>query len=444
MALIRTIRTDSMEAPRQIRELREPLRLEQILAHDPPELRTVRQIVEDVRTRGDEAVAQATERADGVTLRPDQFRVEGQELIAARDRLTPALRNAVRTSIANVRRFQKHTLVRTREALVANGTMLQSRYRPLSRVGVCVPGAVAPLLSSAIHCVVPAQVAGVRQIVLIAPPRHEGNVHPSILGVAAELGLTEVYRISGAQAVAALAFGTKTIPRVDKVVGPGSVYTQLAKKLLFGVIDIDMFAGPSEVVIIADSSANAAHVAADLLSQAEHDPGAAMLLTPDESLSDRVAKELGIQLRRLKRRDAAERCLREYGALIVVRNIDEAIELTNEFAPEHLEIQAEDAQIIADRIDSAGAIFLGAHSPEATGDYTAGPSHVLPTGGSARFFSGLSCNDFLRRTSILRYTAAALERDADAIVALAEAEGLDAHARSVRVRRGTSSETSLP
>jgi len=436
MSPIRIIHTNAPNASEQIRRLRAPLRLEQILVRDPPELQTVRRILDDVRQRGDAAVAEITERVDGVRLPPERFRIDPDEIAAARERLEPALRRAVRTAIDNVRRFQEHILTRTREPLAEDGIMLQSRCTPLKRIGVCVPGAAAPLPSTAIHCAVPAQVAGVEQIVLVAPPRHQGTIHPTILAVAGELGLDEVYRIGGAQAVAALAFGTETIPRVDKIVGPGSVYTQLAKKLLFGLIDIDMFAGPSEVLIIADASAEPAYLAADLLSQAEHDPGAAVLLTPDADLAERVRRELNAQLERLPRREQAAGSLARYGALIVVRDLHEAVELANDFAPEHLEIHTHDAQALAERIDAAGAIFLGPHSPEASGDYTAGPSHVLPTGGSARFFSGLSCNDFLRRTSIIRYTSEALNRQADDIVTLAEAEGLYAHAASVQVRRG--------
>jgi len=433
MGEIRTIRMDDPSARKQLAELRRPLLLEQLL-QDSPELRGVQQIIDDVRQWGDQAVADATRRVDGVELRPDGFRVPVAEIEAAGKGLDPTLRAAIRRSIQQVREFQEHILTRTREALVRGGCSLQARLLPVRRVGVCVPGASAPLPSSAIHCVVPAQVAGVKEVAIVAPPRHKGSVHPTILGVAAELGVTEVYRVGGPQAVAALAIGTAAIPRVDKIVGPGSVYTQLAKRLCYGLVDIEMFAGPSEVVVIADDSAEPAHVAADLLAQAEHDPGAAILLTPSEGLLEAVRMELERQLPTLSRGEGASRALERFGALVRVRDLDEAAAITNELAPEHVEIETRNADALVDRVTNAGAIFVGLHGTEAAGDYVAGPSHVLPTGGSARFWSGLSCNDFLRRTSIIRYDEAAMQADGPAIIALAEAEGLTAHANSVRVR----------
>ncbi len=285
-----------------------------------------------------------------------------------------------------------------------------------------------------VYRVVPAQVAGVAESVMVAPPRYERSIHPVTLAVAAELGVTEVYRVGGAQAVAALALGTQTIRRVDMIVGPGSVYVQLAKRLLYGVAGIDMFAGPSEVVVIADDSANPAWVATDLLAQAEHDPGCAILVTADEGLAGKVEAELEKQLPTLSTYEGAKRSLETLSAVLIVADLDAAVEVTNEIAPEHLHIQTRDAQAVADRIDSAGAIFVGHYAPESSGDYVAGPSHVLPTGGSARFFSGLCCNDFLRRTSMISYTHAAIRKAAPAIATLAEAEGLAAHARSATTR----------
>jgi len=431
--MIRTIRMEDPTARRQLADLRKPLLLEALL-QDSPELESVRDIIEDVQARGDLAVVEATRRLDGVELDPAAFRVPPDELDAARQALDPRLREAVRRSIQQVRDFQRHILRESAEPLRRDGCTLHARLRPLRRVGVCVPGAAAPLPSSAIHCVVPAQVAGVREIVIVAPPRHKGTIHPTIAGVAAELGVTEVYRVGGPQAVAALAIGTKAIPRADKVVGPGSIYTQLAKRLCYGMVDIDMFAGPSEVVVIADDTANPVHVAADLLAQAEHDPGAAILLTTSESLLGRVRQEVQRQLDGLPRRDGTARALERYSALILVRNLDEAVELTNDLAPEHVQIETRNAADLADRVENAGAIFVGGSATEAAGDYVAGPSHVLPTGGGARFWSGLSSNDFLRRTSIIQYDEGGLAPDAEAIIAIAEAEGLTAHANSVRVR----------
>ena len=433
MLNIRNVRTSDPDARAQLGELRRPLLLEQLL-QDSPEVAAVRHILDDVRRRGDHAVAEATQRVDGVALEPSTFRIPVAEIEAAGKGLSPDLRAAVRKSIEQVRQFQQHILSTTRDPLRRDGCSLQARLLPLRRIGVCVPGAAAPLPSSAIHCVVPAQVAGVEEIAIVAPPRHMGTVHPTILGVAAELGVHEVYRIGGPQAVAALAIGTASVPRADKVVGPGSVYTQLAKRLCYGMTDIEMFAGPSEVVVVADETAVAAHVAADLLAQAEHDPGAAILLTPSEKLLNEVRRELGTQLAALSRREGTTRALERYGALVLVRDLDEAITLANELAPEHVQIETLEADALAERVVHAGAIFVGGHGTEAAGDYVAGPSHVLPTGGSARFWGGLSCNDFLRRTSIIRYEAKGLAADADAIIALAEAEGLTAHANSVRVR----------
>lgn len=430
--MIRTIRTDQPDARNQLADLRKPLLLEQLLK-DSLELQTVRQIVDDVRYRGDAAVTDITQRVDNVHLEPGEFRVSQDEIKAAQRKLDPALRKAIRKAISQVRKFQKHILTKTRNPLMRGGCSLQARLLPLKRVGICVPGAAAPLPSSAIHCAVPAQVAGVNEIAIVAPPRHNGSIHPTILGVAGELGITEVYRVGGPQAVAALAIGTQSIPRVDKIVGPGGTYVQLAKRLCYGLTDIEMFAGVSEVVILADEHANPAYIAADLLAQAEH-PGAAILLTPSDVLLASVTRELEKQLAALPRHQEAGQALERWGALVRVRDMNEALDLANELAPEHVEIETENADAIVEKILNAGAIFVGSLGTEAAGDYVAGPSHVLPTGGGGRFWSGLSCNDFLRRTSILRYEAESLKDDADAIIALAEAEGLTAHANSVRVR----------
>jgi len=436
VTLIDTLDANNPAGREVLKRLRATLTLTDKLVGRSPELESVQHIIDSVRKDGDRAVADLTERFDHVRLTPDQFRIGHEELARAHQQLDPSLRKAVQTAIANVRAFQEHILQRTGKALHVDGAGLRARYRPVRRAAVCVPGASAPLPSTAIHTIVPAQVAGVPEIVMMSPPRCEGSIHPVTLAVAAELGLSEVYRLGGAQAVAALALGTQTIRPVQMIVGPGNVYTQLAKKQLFGLINVDSFAGPSEVVIIADASAKPDSVAADMLAQAEHDPGSAILLTPDRSLAERVEQCLQQQLASLARREQTARCLKQYSAIVLVGDMNQAVELAEEFAPEHLEIETADAEVLADRIDSAGAIFIGHHSPEALGDYVAGPSHVLPTGGSAKFFSGLSCVDFLRRTSLIRYTPRALRRDAAAVIALAEAEGLDAHANSVRIRIG--------
>jgi len=429
--LIDAARTDAAAA---LREIRQPLLLDRLLLDLPPEAQVVQQIIADVRARGDQAVSEITARVAHARVPPQAVRVPPERIAQARDQAPPELLAAARKAIAAVRRFQEHLLTQAEQPLVLDGCTLSVRSRPIRRVGVCVPGGSAPLLSSAIHGAVPAQVAGVKEIAIVAPPRHDNDIHPYILAVAGELGIAEVYRMGGAQAIAALAIGTDLVPRVDKIVGPGNVYGQLAKRFLFGLIDIDMFAGPSEVLIIADDSADPACVAMDLLAQAEHDPGCAVLLTDSQKLIDAVLHALDDHLAALPRPDGARRCLEQYGAIVRVNNLDQAVALADDFAPAHLEIATRDPRTLADRIDSAGAIFLGHYTPESAGDYVAGPSHVLPTGGTARFWSGVSALGFLRRTSLIEYTAAGLARDAEAIDTLATAEYLDAHARSATLR----------
>lgn len=431
MPILDTSRTDVAE---ELRLLRRPLLLNRLVIDDPPEAQAVREIIAQVRDRGDDAVSEITSRVDHARVSPDDVRVPEEVIARAANELDPALKAAVRKAIDAVRTFQESLLSPPPAPMKVDGRTLRMRLRPVRRVAVCVPGAAAPLPSSAIHGAVPARVAGVEDIVLVAPPRHEGEVHPTILGVAAELGIHEVYRMGGAQAIAALAMGTQRVGRVDKIVGPGSVYVQLAKRYLYGVVDIDMFAGPSEVLILADHTADAEHVAMDLLAQAEHDPGCSILMTNNARLAASVALALERLIPTLRTGEAAQKWLETYGALVLVRNWDEAVLLANEIAPEHLEVATENPEDLADRIDSAGAIFLGHHSPEAAGDYVAGPSHVLPTGGTPRFWSGVSVHSFLRRSSLIHYTAEGLARDAEAIETLALAEGLEAHARSVAMR----------
>ena len=434
MPAIRQIDAARSDAAAELREIRRPLLLDRLILDVPPEAQIVQQIIADVRHRGDAAVSEITKRVDQADVPPDAVRVPAERIEQARKEAPRDLLQAARKAIDAVRRFQEHILDLADRPLVGDGRTLSIRSRAVRRVGVCVPGGSAPLLSSAIHGAVPAQVAGVKEIVIVAPPRHHNDVHPVILAVAAELGITEVYRMGGAQAIAALALGTERVPRVDKIVGPGNVYGQLAKRSLYGVIDIDMFAGPSEVLIIADASANPVYLAADMLAQAEHDPGCAVLLTDRQELIDAVLKELDKQLAALPRPDGARRCLDKFGAIVRVRDMDQAVALADDFAPEHLEIATAQPRVLADRIDSAGAIFLGHYTPESAGDYTAGPSHVLPTGGTARFWSGVSALGFLRRTSLIEYTPEGLARDAAAIDTLATAEYLDAHARSATIR----------
>jgi len=415
-------------------ELRKPDQ-RQATAGETSELaRVVRDVIGQVESRSDEALIELTARFDNVRLTPQTLRISPDELTAARDSLDADLRGAIELAIENVRRFQEHILVREPDPLRYEGITLRSRVEPLRRVGVCVPSGTAPLPSTAIMTVVPAQVAGVAQIALVSPPRHNGSIHPTILATASLLGVREVYRVGGAQAVAALALGTKTIPAVDKIVGPGHPSTQLAKKFLFGRVGIDSFAGPSEVLIIADDSANAEWVAADMLAQAEHDNGQAVLVTTHAPLVERVQQALDRLSRGLADPQSVRRGLTDYCAVVLARDLDEAAQLANGYAPEHLHVETRRPEELAEKLHTAGAIFLGHHCPEATGDYVAGPSHVLPTGGTARFFSALWANDFLRHTSIIHYDADALRRHSQAIIALAQAERLDAHALSVQVR----------
>ena len=435
MPKIRVIQAAETDAVAELRALRRPLLLDHLILDEPPETRTVRDIIMDVGQRGDEAVAEITARVDRADVPPDAVRVPAERIAEARDQLPLNLRAAIRQSIAAVRRFQESLLMSGPIPPVeTDGLTLSLRQRPVKRVGVCVPGAAAPLLSSVVHCAVPAQVAGVAEIAVVAPPRHEGDVHPAILGVCGELGIDEVYRMGGAQAIAALALGTQRVGKVDKIVGPGGIYVQLAKRFLYGIMDIDMFAATTEVLIIADASARPDFVAADMLAQAEHNPGCSILIIDQPDMVDKVLAELDRQLADLSTGEDAARWLAEVGAIVVTRDMEEAVAIANDVAPEHLQIEAANPRELADRIDAAGAIFLGHYSPESAGDYVAGPSHTLPTGGSARFWSGLSSLSFLRASSMIEYTKAGLARDANAIDLIGRAEYLEAHAKSATIR----------
>jgi len=395
----------------------------------------VRRICTDVRERGDAAVIEYAEKLDGVTLTPDTMWVPPAAIEAAYAACPANVRRAMERAAENIRAFQAHILHRERDALHRAGMRLRQRLLPLKRVGVCVPARAAPLPSSLLMCAVPARVAGVSEIVVVSPPAADGEVRPEVLAAARVAGVTRVLRLGGAYAVAALAYGTDTVPRVDKVVGPGNIFVSLAKREVFGDVDIDMLAGPSEVLIIADDAAVPAAVAADLLAQAEHNPGAAVLVTTSEATAAAVIDEIDRQLPLLERRDAAAEGLERFGLAVVVRDLDEAVALANEMAPEHLEVHVSEPDALVPRLTNAGAVFVGASTPTAAGDYLAGPSHVLPTGGTARFAAGLSANAFLRASSVIEMDEAGLAEAADDIIALARCEGLEAHARSVAIRR---------
>jgi len=389
-------------------------------------------ILDDVSKRGDEAVAEYTEKFDGVKLTPEQFRISEAELNDAHKAIDKKLLKSIRQAIKNVKEYQSKIFVGKNKSFKSTGI----KYTPIKRVGICVPGASAPLPSTVIMTAVPAQVAGVKEIVVVSPPRYNGSIHPVILATCQELKIKEVYRIGGAQAVMALAGSTKTIRNVDKIVGPGNTWVQMAKKRVLGLVGIDSIAGPSEVLIIANNKANPAWVAADMLSQAEHNPGSAVLCTESEKLALEVLTELKQQAEKLGRAKETIDCLLKFSAIVVCKNMADVIFYGNLFATEHLQIQCgKQSKKIAGKIKNAGAIFIGDYSPVAVGDYWAGPSHTLPTGTSARFFSALSANDFVKATSIIEYDKKKLAESAEDIIRLAEAEGLDAHARSVRIRQ---------
>jgi histidinol dehydrogenase len=404
------------------------------VALDAELMKLVAAIVDDVRARGDRALLDYAARFDKVELQLAELRISEKQLrryaASVDERVVQALREAIR----NVRAFHQRQLEESWTVSAAHGVELGQRITPLELVGLYVPGGTAAYPSSVVMNVVPAQVAGVARIVVTTPPRSLSE-SPAVAAALLELNVTEVYAVGGAQAIAALAFGTETVPRVDKITGPGNKYVAAAKKLVFGVVGIDAIAGPSEVVIVADETARPEFIAADLLAQAEHgEDASAILITTSETLAARVAEEVERQLPTLPRRQIAATSLREYGAIVLVERLANAGEIVNELAPEHLEIVTRDDEAVAATIKHAGAIFFGTYTPEAVGDYLAGPNHVLPTGRTARFSSALGVYDFVKRTSLLRYSEAAFRAVAESVAVLAEAEGLGGHARSALIR----------
>lgn len=394
----------------------------------------VRTILADVRRRGDRALAAATLRFDGV-------RVASRDLVVGRERMRAACRElpaadlrALRLAAGRIRAFHRRQRERSFRFRDATGVLLGQEVRPVDRAGLYVPGGRAFYPSSVLMNAIPARVAGVREVVAVSPP-HEGGEPASLLAACWVAGVDRLFRVGGAQAVAALAWGTESVPRVDKIVGPGNAWVATAKRLVSGTVSIDMIAGPSEVLVIADDSARADLVAADLLAQAEHDPQAsAICVTTSARLAAAVARAVDEQLATLPRAAIARRSIRDHGAILVVRGLDEAIELANELAPEHLELAVRDARKLVSRIRHAGAIFVGTATPEAFGDYLAGPNHVLPTGGTARFSSPLGVHDFVKRTSVIEATPRALARLAPPLLRMAAMEGLSAHAAAVSRR----------
>jgi histidinol dehydrogenase len=399
---------------------------------DPETREVVRRILEDVHARGDEAVGEYTSRFDGVDLPASEWELDAAGWQGALARIAPALRSALTRAVDRVRGYHEHQREPGFHLAEPDGSVVGMKVTPLDRVGLYVPGGKASYPSSVVMNAVPALVAGVQEIVAVVPP---GGVTDAVLAACALSGVTRIFRIGGAQAVAALAYGTATVPRVDKIVGPGNRWVAEAKRQVVGQVGIDMIAGPTELLIIADGTARPARVAADLIAQAEHDEDAvSWCVTTDPALAEALPEALEAALARAPRGAIARAALERNGLVVLVPSIREAIEVANRRAPEHLEIVTEGPERVASSIRHAGAIFLGDDTPEPVGDYLAGPSHVLPTGGTARYASPLGVYDFVKRTSVIRYTRARLAEDAESIIALAEAEGLYGHAEAVRVR----------
>jgi len=404
--------------------------------------RVVVQIIRDVRDKGDEALLSYTMAFDKASLTPSKLMVSQEEMIQAHKKMNKDLLKVIQSAIKNIGDFHKSNLTKSWLNWDAHGIVLGQRAIPLQRVGVYVPGGRAAYPSSLLMGVVPAQVAGVEEIYIVSPCNMNGEVNPIILATAFELGVTKVFRVGGSQAIAALAYGTETIPQVDKIVGPGNIYVATAKKLVYGQCGLDMIAGPSEVVILADDTAQPEFVAADLLAQAEHDPlASALLLTPAEKVAQAVQKAVAEQLKGLKRTEIIVSALQNYGGIMLVANMRDGVDLINRLAPEHLGLHVSNAWELLGAIRNAGAIFLGDYSPETVGDYWAGPNHILPTNGSARFFSPLRAEDFFKVSSIIFYSQEALQKDGERIVQFAAAEGLDAHANALLKRMNKNGKT---
>ena len=394
----------------------------------------VAEIIKDVERRGDRAVIELTEQLENVELTPQTLRVSAADIGAAHAAADSEFMGLIKRVIANIREYQQSILHKAPPALKRGGRTLGVRYTPIDRVGVYVPGGRALYPSTVLMTVVPAQVAGVGEIAMLSPPTSNGDIHPMVLALAGELGVDEVYRASGTPGVAALAIGTESIPAVQKIAGPGNAFIAEAKKQLFGRVGIDSIAGPSEVLIVADQAANARWIAADMLAQAEHDPGSAVLVTPSPKLAQDVKLAIEMQIVTLGRLEGLRAALREYSAIIVVNDLASACDVANDFATEHLQIVTEDDDAALEMIRHAGAIFTGPYTPVPLGDYYAGPSHVLPTGGTAKFFGPLSCNDFLKSSSVLCYDAHSFAADAEDVSSFATREGLTAHARAIDIR----------
>lgn len=396
---------------------------------------TVAEIIKNVKDNGDKALFSYTEKFDHFTITPSNIRVTEEEIEKAYQDIEPEALAVIRKAKKNIEAFHSKQKQNSWFDADKAGIILGQKVTALDKVGVYVPGGKAAYPSTVLMDVIPAKVAGVNRIVVVTPPDRDGNIYSGTLVAAKEAGVTEIYKVGGAQAIAALAFGTESLPKVDKIVGPGNIYVALAKKAVYGHVSIDSIAGPSEILVLADDTANPRYVAADLLSQAEHDElASSILVTTSKELAEKVSKEVDILLGKLSRKDITQKSLDNYGYILIAKDMDEAIEVTNEIATEHLEIMTKDPFMIMTRIKNAGAIFIGDYSSEPLGDYMAGPNHTLPTNGTAKFFSPLSVDDFTKKSSIISYSKEALEEIHKDIEIFAKSEGFTAHANSIAVR----------
>ena len=400
-----------------------------------PVITVVQDVIDNIRENGDAALLGYTERFDGVKLTSDQLRVSEKEIEEGIAQVDPELLTVMKKAAANIRRFHEEQKEHGFMMDAGKGAKIGVRVRPISIAGVYVPGGTAPLPSTVLMDVIPASVAGVERIVFATPPRKDGTIAPVILAAATIAGATEIYRMGGAQAIAAMAYGTESVPRVDKICGPGNIYVNTAKRLVFGQVDIDMFAGPSEILIIADKTANPDFVAADMLSQAEHDKMAsAIVLTDSRELAEKVLELADKRSEMAERKEILAKSMEDYCAIIVCDSLETAINFSEEIAPEHLELCVENPELVANKINNCGAMFLGNYSPEPLGDYFAGPNHTLPTSGTARFFSPLNTGDFYKKMSVINYNEAMLKDVYKDVAAFADSEGLGCHAAAIRAR----------
>lgn len=415
-------------------------RLGQMLSREPfsPEIETAAAtIIDEVRRRGDEALCDFAEKFDHARMAPSQFRLGDEEVDKACKSVSPEDREAIDMAVAHIQEFYSHTLPKDWRYSPRPGVILGEQFHPLDIVGCYIPGGTAPLVSTVCHTVAIARTAGVKDIVVCTPPGGAKGIHPALLYACRAAGATAIYRLGGVYAIAAMAIGTTTIPKVEKICGPGNAYVAAAKRRLYGEVALDLVAGPSEVLVIADDTANPVYLAADILSQAEHGSGReqAVLVSTDRRILDEAAREIVRQAALLKRQECVQKVLENGLFLVEAADLEDAARIASLYAPEHLELQVADPKALAPKITAAGAIFMGEYTPEPVGDYIAGPSHVLPTGGTARFFNGLTGDAFFRRTSLLSYDREALLREQPALARLTEAEGLDAHGRSAAIRK---------